>query len=82
MPLLSAHRSDPLVHRDENAETIRQFTHPLARILAFFELSIDDVVNERAAKRKVAAAFKASRAIARNADARRAERRLRYGLHR
>ncbi len=75
--------SEPLQRRDEqvSVDVVRQFSHPLVRILVFFDLTIDDVVNRPEIKRRVASAYKASRMIHRSIDAKRNGRALRWGMH-
>lgn len=65
-----------------NVDVLRQFSHPLARILAFFDYTIDEVVNRPEVKRKVLGAYKTVKRIHRHLDERRAARGLRWGLYR
>lgn len=75
---------DPLARRSDllHLDLVRQHVHPLARILAFFRYSIDDVVDRPEVKRKVARAYKAAKTIHRSIDARRAGRPMRCGMYR
>lgn len=73
---------DPNTRLTLDPETQRRAGNPLLRILDFFGYSIDDVVNRPEVKRKVAGAYKVSRAIRQQLASNRSGRALRHGLHR